>query len=529
MKTKLYVGIKINDTKINSLTLNKEIVENDSFSFEFNFTKIENNVYTIQNKKGCYLKEFNRRIVCAYDKTPLSLSHFHLLKIFSEVKKSKEDELILEKEPIDVLIKYIDLSDKNLVREGIPQITKDNENEELRYSIRSILKNIPWIRKIFILMPNEKVRYFKDYDLIKEKIVYVKDKDFLGYDSSNSHAFQYRLWKMKDFGMSDNFIVMDDDYFIGKPLNKSDFFYVENGKVIPAIIATNYQVHTQRTFLREYNNIKKKLKTSRDQSSNTFLYTMYNTYFFFIDYFKGPIIVPYFTHNAIPSNVNDLKEIFDIIYDSKYRNATLESLFRHIDTLQFQTSVNIYTFNKYSRKVNLINYNYIDNEATLKGNFDYPLFCINTGNNKDYSKISFPETRLVMEKLFPDPSPYEINDYNVIPKLAFDVIKKLEDEINNLNNNQDKQAIIDLQSENKRKKKFVEKCNNIIGNYNKKNKISLNKTINLKKEIDKCTINYNFLEIEIKNLENYKMNPNKSIDYEDIKKDLEKNNEEEKK
>ena len=48
-------------------------------------------------------------------------------------------------------------------------------------------------------MPNEKVRYFKDYKLIKEKIVYVKDKDLLGYDSANSHTFRYRFWKMKQF------------------------------------------------------------------------------------------------------------------------------------------------------------------------------------------------------------------------------------------------------------------------------------------------------------------------------------------
>ena len=48
---------------------------------------------------------------------------------------------------------------------------------------RSILSNIPWIRKIFILMPTKKVRYFKEYNIIKDKIIYVKDKDLLGYDS----------------------------------------------------------------------------------------------------------------------------------------------------------------------------------------------------------------------------------------------------------------------------------------------------------------------------------------------------------
>ena len=75
-------------------------------------------------------------------------------------------------------------------RNGIHQIEKDFDNEELRYSIRSILQNIPWVRKIYILIPNEKVRYFIDNELIREKIVYFRDKDLLGYDSSNSLSFQ---------------------------------------------------------------------------------------------------------------------------------------------------------------------------------------------------------------------------------------------------------------------------------------------------------------------------------------------------
>ena len=128
------------------------------------------------------------------------------------------------------------MNDPNLKRNGIHQINKDFDNEEIKYSIRSILKNIPWIRKIFILMPNEKVRYFKEPDEIKEKIIYVKDKDLIGFDSSSSLVFQFRYWKMKEFNISDNFLALDDDCFIGKPLNKTDFFYVKNKTVLPLII-----------------------------------------------------------------------------------------------------------------------------------------------------------------------------------------------------------------------------------------------------------------------------------------------------
>ncbi len=101
-----------------------------------------------------------------------SLNKYHeflFIELFQEVDQTNSS--LLEKEPIDVLIKYIDLNDKSLNRSGINQIKKDFDNYELKYSIRSILQNIPWIRKIFILMPNEKVRYFRSKEEINDKIV----------------------------------------------------------------------------------------------------------------------------------------------------------------------------------------------------------------------------------------------------------------------------------------------------------------------------------------------------------------------
>ena len=87
-----------------------------------------------------------------------------------------EDESLLDMELIDAVIKYIDLTDKKLKREGIKQINKDIENGEIKYCIRSILSNIPWVNKIYIIMPNDKVKYLKSYEEIKEKIIYIKDK-----------------------------------------------------------------------------------------------------------------------------------------------------------------------------------------------------------------------------------------------------------------------------------------------------------------------------------------------------------------
>ena len=106
-------------------------------------------------------------------------------------------------------------------------------------------------------MPNEKVRFFKNYSEINEKIIYVQDKEILGHESANIHAFQFRIWKLKEYGLSENFISMDDDYFIGKPMEKSDFFYVENNTVYPLIINKNFGLQTEKSARTEIqNNLK---------------------------------------------------------------------------------------------------------------------------------------------------------------------------------------------------------------------------------------------------------------------------------
>ena len=389
------------------------------------FIEIDNNNYKIKNKNGCYLKVKKFKIKCE-NITLNEASTFSLVKIYEELIDNINYELI-QKEPVDALIKYIDLRDPSLERKGIHQIKKDYDNEELRYCIRSILKNIPWIRKIFIIMPNKKVRFFKDYDFIKNKIIYVNDKDILGFDSSNSLAFQFRYWRMKKFGISNNFISMDDDYFIGHPLNKTDFFYVLNGQVTPLIITHKFtkldKISTQKKMI-EYKNMINKF--DEEQTSPIFRYSLYLTYSYIIKLFKEPLFIPVHTHNAIPINLKELKEIYDIIYQSENRFGTLYSLYRPIDNIQFQTFVVSYTFFKYNKKVRNISNKLINNKNSIIADYNYSLFCINTGSI-DYNNISFMETKIVMEYLFHIISPYEIIDNkSSLSNLAFNTIYSIE-------------------------------------------------------------------------------------------------------
>ncbi len=240
---------------------------------KWNFIKVNDKDYLLQNSfNKMYIeiknKYENKKMMyyptcTSYINSSESLEKvskklkYSFFKLCEEVQLKPEHIEIIEKEPVDVLIKYIDLTDKTLNRNGITQIKKDEDNEELKYCVRSILEYIPWVRKIFILMPNDKVKYFKPINEIKDKFVYVKDKDVIGFDSANSVTFQLNLCNMVKFGLSENFILMDDDYFIGKPLKKTDFFYYDENtkKVVPSVITDDFTEMIKTNILNEYNKL----------------------------------------------------------------------------------------------------------------------------------------------------------------------------------------------------------------------------------------------------------------------------------
>ena len=237
---------------------------------------------------------------------------------------------------------------------------------------------------------------------------------------------------MKKFGISNNIIVMDDDYFIGKKLKKSDFFYVKDGKVVPSIITSNFIRINKLSVnkIREY--FKIKAKTSKEeQNGDIFDYCRYSTYSFILNIFNisinNSVFIPLFTHNAIPINLEDVKEIYDLIYMSNYKYSTLDSLYRNIEGLQFEISILSYSFLKYDRLINNIPANFIKLNNSIFGNYNFSLFCINKGAG-NYSNLKLYQAKIIMEYLFPNPSPYELIDFSSL-NLPFNIINPLKEKI----------------------------------------------------------------------------------------------------
>ncbi len=342
----------------------------------------------------------------------------------------------VERAEIDVVYKYIDLHDPTLKRGNnkvdkyVPinsnatttAISKDYDNNELMYSLRSVLKNIPWVRKIFIIMPNDKVRFLKAPEEISDKIVYIKNEDLLGFDSDSSIAYKWNFWRLKDFGCSNHILYFCDDYFIGKPMRKSDFFYKnEKGDIVPYIFYKHAIKYTSKTEMHNILSELDKQTTASDEHRQNglsykcqnaraydFLYSVLNKDYLYVPKHVGSTI-----HNAMGFNLNEIKELYDII-NSKYKYADycLRGLKRSKYDMWMVALYPFYFLNKEDRKINTnITHRYFDMAAKDINN-NYNLFCINTGGNREYSDIERLKAKIKMEQFFPEPTKYERKDYN---------------------------------------------------------------------------------------------------------------------
>ena len=433
------INLIINNSKlcIDETNASLSFCENitDDESSKWNIIKNKNQNYIIQNKATKKYIGINNTTEKNATKILLNINcdqnnatKFQFFKTFQEY--IPKNTPLLEKEPIDVLIKYIDLKDKNLQRKNIKQSKKDFDNEELKYCLRSIFLNIPWIRKIFILMPNDHVKFLKSQDEIKERIIFVKDNDLIDFDSSAINVFQFNLWKMKKFGMSENFILMDDDYFINKPIKKEEFFYEENGKILPLIITNDFYLINKKELNSKYNHYFSKYQKVKNFNSYTkeevFLFRQLSSIKFISQLFKdnkknnNNLIEGSFTHNAIPLKLSDIKEVYDIVYNNdKYRNETLFSLEKSIYSLHFQSFILNYLLNIDKRKVHRISNIVLDIQDYNKFENNEKLFSINL-SDKDYDENIFILEKIYLEKIFNISSIYELGINNKIKEVYYD-------------------------------------------------------------------------------------------------------------
>jgi hypothetical protein len=109
-----------------------------------------------------------------------------------------------------------------VVGEGDDADARIRQIDELKYALRSVYKNAPWIRRIFIATDSAVPNWLGEHP--KVTVVRAVDhfSDTSGLPTFNSHAVECQLQHIA--GLSEHFLYSNDDMFFARPVRPSMFF-----------------------------------------------------------------------------------------------------------------------------------------------------------------------------------------------------------------------------------------------------------------------------------------------------------------
>lgn len=148
----------------------------------------------------------------------------------------------LSQQPIDAVITWVDGADpahRQKLEAYLAQIggsrppsadpTRFNDAGEIDYCVASLLKFAPWVRTIFIVTDAQRPALLQKItdSAYVDRVKIVDHRDiFSGFEDSlptfNSSSILSVLYRIP--GLSERFLFLNDDFFIIRPVQPSDFF-----------------------------------------------------------------------------------------------------------------------------------------------------------------------------------------------------------------------------------------------------------------------------------------------------------------
>lgn len=150
--------------------------------------------------------------------------------------------------PIDAVITWVDGADpaqKQKLETYLAAIggarppsadpTRFNDAGEIEYCVVSLLRFAPWIRHIYIVTDSQRPTLLQKITgtPYEDRVKIVDHSDiFYGFEAYlptfNSSSILSVLWRIP--GLSDQFLFLNDDFFVTAPVEPEDFF--RDGKVV---------------------------------------------------------------------------------------------------------------------------------------------------------------------------------------------------------------------------------------------------------------------------------------------------------
>lgn len=216
---------------------------------------LKNNIKISSTNSYCtniYFKIFNFPLFTSkitFEKEWMK-KEYKLFNLITVLKTKALNSQVIYSYPVDIVYAWCDGNDDNFRKEKDSWIEKLNiqgidssckcqwiDKDELKFSIRSIVKYAPWIRNIYIItnsqIPKWLVNYNKNLDYNLPQIRIVDVKEIMPKDSLpvfNSQAIETCLSKIE--GLSEHFLYSCDDMFFNNPVDKSFFFDKEGRPIV---------------------------------------------------------------------------------------------------------------------------------------------------------------------------------------------------------------------------------------------------------------------------------------------------------
>ncbi|WP_454195191.1 stealth family protein [Nocardia sp. Marseille-Q1738] len=307
---------------------------------------------------------------------------------------------------IDLVFSWVDGSDPEFrarragmlaqvaVGEGDDADARIRQIDELRYALRSVQKNAPWIRRIFIATDSAAPRWLSAHP--KVTVVRAVDhfRDTSGLPVFNSHAVECQLQHIE--GLSEHFLYSNDDMFFARPVRPSMFF-------TPAGVSRFIEAETRIGPGR--NNERRSGFENAARVNRALLADRF-----------GHVITRHLEHTPVPLRRSVLLEMeeefaadFARTSGSRFRAATdisvTNSLYHYYALL---TGRAVPQESAKVCYVDTTSYSGLTLLAGLARNRDVDFFCLNDGSFPEVAEAE--RVRIVSEFLadyFPEPAPWE--------------------------------------------------------------------------------------------------------------------------
>ncbi|MGV2953971.1 stealth conserved region 3 domain-containing protein [Glutamicibacter sp. AGC46] len=310
-------------------------------------------------------------------------------------------------EPVDAVYTWVDSADPawqkayREFKQSIPagashpssrDLARYTSRDELKYSLRSLEMNMPWIRNIYLVTAGQAPHWLNTENskikLVSHSEIFDSPEECL--PTFNSHAIETQLSNIR--GLSEYFIYVNDDIFFGRPMSPN-VFYTGSGAVKYSLANAHY---AEATNPRLAVNLAAQLNADLIQDK------------------YGKTTALKFRHVAHPQR----KSVHEIVRSSFKAEvkSTARHKFRHVDDISLPSSLAHYVAAAEGIGVPVdIDYSYVDLGGEhlpmklyrLVRGRGTQMFCFNEVSSVSGTEKRGQLAKKVLDTLFPYKSSFE--------------------------------------------------------------------------------------------------------------------------